>query len=254
MRPGARHSKPGPAAAAIPPDTRPAVRLPARILPPSYNPAMNEARPGFLETCVAQFDAALRSVAASGTAPAARASPATSTGDDLLSGSERDLAARLMRVNHAGEVAAQALYRGQALVARDAELRARLLAAAREEHDHLAWCDTRTRELGGHVSLLSPLWYAGAVAIGAAAGLAGDRASLGFLAETERQVTEHLDRHLQRLPAQDRRSREIVERMRAEEMNHRRDAIERGGLELPPPVRFGMKLAAKVMTTVAHFL
>lgn len=215
---------------------------------------MHDVPPGFIDRCIAELDAALRSVSAPPTATATGPPDPAGSGDAALSDAERDLAARLMRVNHAGEVAAQALYRGQALVARDDALRAQLLAAAGEEHDHLAWCDARTRELGGHVSRLSPLWYAGSAAIGAAAGLAGDRVSLGFLAETERQVTEHLDGHLRRLPAQDRRSREIVARMREDEMRHGRDAVERGGVGLPPPVRLGMRLAAGVMTTVAWFL
>jgi 3-demethoxyubiquinol 3-hydroxylase len=215
-------------------------------------PAVNKARLGLIDSCVAEFDAALRTLTSSG--PAARAAPVTDPGEENLTGRERHLAARLMRVNHAGEIAAQALYRGQALVARDATLRARLLAAAQEEHDHLLWCAARTRELGGAVSVVTPLWYAGSLAIGAAAGMAGDRISLGFLAETERQVTEHLEGHLRRLPALDHRSRDIVARMREEEMNHGRDAVARGAASLPAPVCFGMRLAAKLMTTVAHFL
>lgn len=208
---------------------------------------------GFLDALVVEIDAALRTVTGVDAAPA-RASPAGSRTDDALSAADRDRAARLMRVNHAGEIAAQALYRGQALVAREDALRADLLRAAQEEHDHLVWCAERTRELGQEVSRLTPLWYAGSLAIGVAAGLAGDRLSLGFLAETERQVMEHLDGHLERLPGPDGRSREIVARMRAEELDHRRQALAHGGVELPAPVRAGMRLAARFMTTTARFL
>jgi ubiquinone biosynthesis monooxygenase Coq7 len=157
-----------------------------------------------------------------------------------------------MRVNHAGEVAAQALYRGQALVARRPELRAQLLTAAAEEHAHLDWCGQRVRELGGRTSVLNPLWYAGSFAMGVVAGLAGDARSLGFIAETERQVAAHLDRHLERLPAGDARSRAIVQGMRADEARHGADAVAAGGVPLPRPVTTAMALAARVMTTLAH--
>lgn len=216
---------------------------------------MSERPPGLIDRCIAEFDAALRTVTAQEGARPARPTPGPATPEDaqLLSATERNRAARLMRVNHAGEIAAQALYRGQALVARDPALRRELLRAADEEHDHLVWCRERTAALGAGVSRLTPLWYAGALAIGAAAGLAGDRASLGFLAETERQVTEHLDGHRQRLPGQDAASRGIVERMRADELAHRHDALARGGVEPPAPVRAAMRLASRVMTTVAHY-
>ncbi len=157
-----------------------------------------------------------------------------------------------MRVNHAGEIAAQALYRGQALLARDPQLRNDLLQAADEEHDHLAWCDERARQLGGGTSKLAPLWYAGSFAIGMAAGVAGDKLSLGFLAETERQVTEHLDGHLARLPADDRVSREIIHQMRDEEIAHGEGAVARGGSTLPDPVRRAMRMVAGVMTSVSY--
>jgi ubiquinone biosynthesis monooxygenase Coq7 len=205
-----------------------------------------------IDRCIIEFDAALRTVA--GQTAASRASPASAAAESPLSAAERDLAARLMRVNHAGELAAQALYRGQGLVARDATLRAELMQAARDEHDHLAWCEARTRELGKDVSLLAPFWYLASLGIGACAGLAGDRASLGFLAETERQVAEHLDGHLRLLPGQDQRSRRIVAEMRTEEIGHREHALRRGAAPMPAPVRFGMRFAARVMTTVAHFL
>jgi ubiquinone biosynthesis monooxygenase Coq7 len=157
-----------------------------------------------------------------------------------------------MRVNHVGEVCAQALYQGQALTARDTHARQVLQQAAREEQDHLAWSYERIRELGGRPSLLNPLWYAGSFAMGAAAGALGDRWNLAFLAETERQVEAHLAGHLERLPADDRRTRVIVDAMRADEARHRDSALRLGAAELPAPVRGAMRLAAKFMTTVAY--
>jgi ubiquinone biosynthesis monooxygenase Coq7 len=165
---------------------------------------------------------------------------------------ERRLAASLMRVNHVGEVCAQALYQAQALTARSPELRAQMEAAAREEQDHLAWTEQRLRELDDRPSLLNPLWYAGAFAIGLAAGRAGDRWSLGFVVETERQVEQHLAGHLERLPAADRASRAIVERMKEEEAQHARAAEGAGAAHLPAPVRWAMRGAAKLMTSTAH--
>lgn len=165
---------------------------------------------------------------------------------------DRAHAAGLMRVNHAGEVAAQALYHGQALVARNEGVREHLLAAARDEQAHLQWCEQRLNELGHQPSVLRPLWYAGSMAIGAAAGLAGDRWSLGFVAETERQVAEHLAGHLDQLPAADRRSRAVVAAMRQDEIRHGNDAEHKGGEALPPPVRGLMRQAAKVMKLLAY--
>jgi ubiquinone biosynthesis monooxygenase Coq7 len=162
--------------------------------------------------------------------------------------------AALMRINHSGEVAAQALYQGQAFVSRAAATRDSLMEAAREETDHLAWCAERIRQLGGRTSVLNPLWYAGSFTIGALAGLAGDRISLGFVAETERQVVEHLDGHLQRLPAEDQRTRAIIQQMSADEQRHGHNATQAGGAELPGPVRALMKLTAKVMTRTAYWL
>ena len=167
---------------------------------------------------------------------------------------ERAHVAGLMRVNHVGEVCAQALYQGQALTARDAHARATLEQAAREEQDHLAWSADRIRELGGRPSLLNPLWYAGSLAIGALAGAAGDKWNLAFLAETERQVEEHLTGHLDKLPASDERTRAIVEAMRADEAKHRQTALRLGAAELPSPLRAAMRVAAKVMTTLAYRL
>ena len=163
-------------------------------------------------------------------------------------------AAALMRINHSGEVAAQALYQGQAFASRSDTTRASLMEAAREETDHLAWCAERIRQLGGRTSVLNPLWYAGSFTIGALAGLAGDRTSLGFVAETERQVVEHLDGHLQHLPAEDVRTRAIIQQMSVDEERHGRNALLAGGAELPRPVRALMKLTAKVMTRTAYWI
>jgi ubiquinone biosynthesis monooxygenase Coq7 len=159
-----------------------------------------------------------------------------------------------MRVNHAGEIAAQGLYHGQALTARSPATREALRHAAGEEGDHLAWCRDRLDELGSRPSFLNPLWYAGSVAIGAIAGLFGDRASLGFMAETERQVEGHLASHLDRLPPDDARSRAIVETMQADEVNHGRAALAAGGATLPEPVPRLMRLAARIMTSTAYWI
>ena len=227
-------------------------------------------RLGGLDRSILAFDRALRGVAQvdrepgprppagpdSGDAPGGRERerPAGGSPGDVLGEHERRRSARLMRVNHAGEVAAQALYRGQALAARDAVVRAAMDRAAREESDHLAWCRARLEELGAAPSRLDPLWYAGSLAIGAAAGLAGDRWSLGFVAETERQVVEHLGDHLARLPAGDGRSRALLERMRADERRHATRAQAAGGAPLPPIVRHAMRAASKVMTRSAYWI
>ncbi len=178
--------------------------------------------------------------------------PAARIAEGAMALDERRRAAGLMRVNHAGEVSAQALYQGQALVARDPEVRSHLLKAAAEERSHLQWCDARLRELGEQPSRLSPLWYAGSFAIGAAAGLVGDRASLGFVEETERQVVEHLDEHLAKLPRQDRRSRAIVSAMKQDEARHGDEAAAAGATALPPPVRALMKGVARIMKFGAY--
>jgi ubiquinone biosynthesis monooxygenase Coq7 len=157
-----------------------------------------------------------------------------------------------MRVNHVGEVCAQALYQAQALTARSPELRQQMLAAAREETDHLAWTQQRLKELNDRPSLLNPLWYAGSFAIGLVAGRLGDAASLGFVVETERQVEAHLASHLDRLPAADAASRAIVEQMKADEARHAEDALAAGATPMPEPVKWLMKASARVMTTVAH--
>jgi ubiquinone biosynthesis monooxygenase Coq7 len=203
-----------------------------------------------LDRAVSEFDRALRAVA--GVHRSERASPAAGVADAALSEQARAHAAALMRVNHVGEVCAQALYQGQALTARASVNRAALEEAAREEEDHLAWSAERLRELDGRLSLLNPLWYTGALAMGVAAGLLGDRWSLAFLAETERQVEQHLSGHLGSLPPEDVRSRAIVGQMREDEAKHRRSAQMLGAAEMPPPVKRAMRLAAKVMTTLAH--
>jgi ubiquinone biosynthesis monooxygenase Coq7 len=183
-----------------------------------------------------------------------RPSPAEQRPEGDLDDDARDLAGRLMRINHSGEVAAQALYQGQAMTARERGVRRALRRAAREEHDHLAWCAGRIQELGGKPSALNVLWYAGSYAIGALAGLAGDRHSLGFIAETERQVVEHLANHLDRLPAADARSRAVLERMQDDEARHGQDAELAGGASLPAPVRVLMRATARVMTGTAYWI
>jgi ubiquinone biosynthesis monooxygenase Coq7 len=203
-----------------------------------------------MDRLIAGFDRALRAVA--GVAESRRPSPAAGVPSDALSPQERDHSAALMRVNHVGEVCAQALYEGQALVARNEGIRQSLSQAAEEERDHLAWCASRIDELGGRASLLNPLWYLGSFAMGAGAGLLGDRWNLAFLAETERQVEEHLTGHLQDLPESDERSRKLVQVMRADEAKHRQTAIALGAAQLPQPVKVAMRLAARVMTTVSY--
>lgn len=183
-----------------------------------------------------------------------QAYPADAWPAQELDAQERAQAERLMRVDHAGEVAAQALYRGHALSARSAGVRAHMESAAQEENDHLAWCARRIEELGGRTSVLNPLWYAGSFAIGALAGRAGDKWSLGFVAETEHQVVKHLDDHLARLPRQDGRSRAILEQMRRDEANHATVAIEAGAAPLPNVVKRLMSAVSKVMTHTAYWM
>jgi ubiquinone biosynthesis monooxygenase Coq7 len=205
-----------------------------------------------IDSLILEFDRALRVLA--GAPRAARPSPATAVPESDMDRAARAHAAALMRVNHVGEVCAQALYQGQALTARDDTARSSLARAAREEEDHLAWSADRIRELGGRPSLLNPLWYAGSLAMGVAAGALGDKWNLAFLAETERQVEAHLAGHLESLPAADRRTRAVVEVMRADEAKHRDTALALGAAEFPEPVRHAMRLAAKLMTTVAYRL
>ena len=196
-------------------------------------------------------DSALRTLFAE--PRASRPTPLASRAELALTADEQRESAALMRVNHVGEVCAQALYTGQALACQNPTLRAQLSEASREETDHLAWTQQRLNELKGRPSLLNPLWYAGAFAIGYAAGkLGGDLVSLGFVVETERQVEAHLQSHMDSLPAADNASRAIVAQMKADEIAHAQMAMKAGAVELPGPVKTVMQLAAKVMTTVAH--
>lgn len=205
-----------------------------------------------IDRWIGAVDQALRAVL--GGNSAARPYPAEGIAETVEQPSDRRHAAALMRVNHSGEVAAQALYQGQAAVAGSSSTRTALLEAAREETDHLAWCTTRIHELGGRTSLLNPVWYAGSFAIGALAGLAGDRTSLGFVAETERQVVEHLEGHLHRLPQTDARTRAIVQQMSADEERHGHNALSAGGAALPALARVMMKATARIMTRTAYWL
>jgi ubiquinone biosynthesis monooxygenase Coq7 len=183
-----------------------------------------------------------------------RPNPADDWDEAELSSTEKTRSARLMRVNHCGEVAAQALYQGQALTARLDDVRDRMEQAAHEENDHLDWCEQRVEQLGGHLSYLNPLWYMGSFAIGATAGLLGDKWSLGFVAETEKQVIEHLEGHLKRMPENDKKSRAVLEQMKIDEAHHGATAKAAGGAELPRPVRDLMQLTSKVMTGTAYWL
>ncbi len=205
-----------------------------------------------LDELIVAFDRGLRTVFAP--AQSLRAVPGEALPEADMTEEQRRLSASLMRVNHAGEICAQALYQGQALTARDRSSRAALEQAAREETEHLAWTERRIEELGGRRSLLNPAWYAGSFAIGALAGLAGDRWNLGFLAETERQVVAHLDGHLRRLPEEDRKSRAIVESMRVDEARHATSAIGHGAANLPAPAKLVMRLTSKVMTVTSAVL
>ena len=203
---------------------------------------------------IIEFDRALRSIV--GATPMRRPIPTAhiESGESMdgLTDREKTHSAGLMRINHVGEVCAQALYQSQKLHAKSDELKAKLEQAAIEEEDHLAWCESRLEELGSRPSLLNPLWYAGSFFLGSAAGLAGDKISLGFVAETEKQVEHHLDGHLQELPSCDHQSRAIVAQMRADEIEHGEMAIREGGVELPAPIQSAMKIMAKVMTFTAY--
>lgn len=183
-----------------------------------------------------------------------RPNPSINMDEPELTEQERDETARLMRINHTGEVCAQALYQGQALTAKLPDVRASMDRAAREENDHLDWCENRLKELDNRKSLLNPLWYAGSFAIGAAAGLVGDKWSLGFVAETEHQVEAHLNEHLSRLPENDEKSRAILEQMKDDEIHHATVALEAGGAALPGPVKLAMKLTSKIMTKSVYYL
>jgi ubiquinone biosynthesis monooxygenase Coq7 len=213
---------------------------------------MNPIRLSFADRLLAVADHALRALTS--TPQAARPKPVSARPGTALDEAERRHAGALMRVNHVGEVCAQALYSAQALATRDPALRAHFQRAAEEETDHLAWTAERLAELGDRPSLLNPLWYAGAFGLGLLAGRLGDRLSLGFVVETERQVEAHLQSHLDRLPTNDHASRAIVAQMKQDEASHAAQALQAGAVELPLPAKALMKAAAKVMTTTAHYI
>jgi len=206
-----------------------------------------------LDRLLAGANNALRTIAAPA-GRSARKNPAADVAETDLSEKQKTHAAGLMRVNHAGEVAAQGLYQGHATFARDAQMERQMQQAANEEFDHLAWCEQRLAELNAGPSMLSPIWYGGAFAIGAASGVLGDKWSLGFIAETEKQVCAHLDSHLEHLPDEDSKSRAIVRQMRDEEQEHGDNAIAAGAADLPAPLQRLMQLTAKVMTKTAYRL
>ncbi|MEM7082860.1 MAG: 2-polyprenyl-3-methyl-6-methoxy-1,4-benzoquinone monooxygenase [Pseudomonadota bacterium] len=215
---------------------------------------MNSRRLTPLDTLIAGFDTTLRQIAGAGQS-SSRPTPAPEQDEAAtLTRSEAVLSGRLMRVNHAGEVAAQALYRGQAMATRDERVRDAMHEAAEEETDHLVWCKERLDELGAQPSVLNPFWYAGSFALGFLAGKAGDDWSLGFVGETERQVEQHIDSHLARLPQSDHRSRAILEVMKEDEARHGEKAMAAGGRQLPPLVQSVMTLTSKVMTKGAFWL
>ena len=205
-----------------------------------------------LDRLIVEFDKGLRMLF--GQAHSVRPHPDAQLPEATMDDAAKKHAAALMRVNHSGEICAQALYQGQALTARDPVVQQSLQQAAQEETEHLAWTARRVHELGGHLSVLNPFWYTGSLAIGAVAGLLGDRWNLGFLAETERQVGHHLQSHLDRLPPQDGKSRAIVAQMYTDEIGHAEMASSLGGAELPQPVQLAMKLNGKVMTSTAYWI
>jgi ubiquinone biosynthesis monooxygenase Coq7 len=203
-----------------------------------------------IETIIPEFDKALRAVFAA--APTRRPMPGADLPEAELSPDEKRHVVALMRINHCGEICAQALYQGQALCSRDAEVKRELALAAWEETEHLNWTARRIAELGGRKSLLNPFWYAGSLAIGLFAGKCGDSWSLGFLAETERQVEGHLESHLASLPAQDRKSLEVLEQMKADEIRHAETAVHHGARELPALAKVAMKLSSRLMTKLSY--
>lgn len=205
----------------------------------------------FLDRCLVQFDQALRSCVP-GSSNARRLSPAAATKESELNEIDKQHAAGLMRINHTGEVCAQALYQGQAATAKLEDVRQSMEEAAAEEVDHLAWCEERLQQLGSRASALNPLWYTLSYTVGAAAGLAGDKWSLGFVAETEDQVCEHLEEHLDQLPQNDSKSRAILKQMIADEKHHGESAREAGGAELPAPIKQAMTAMSEVMKKTTY--
>jgi len=223
-----------------------------RVISGAMNSHHGKQPHSIVDDWLSAADGALRTL--SGVTAATRPPPQAANSQPSLDAVEAKLSASLMRVNHVGEVCAQALYRAQFLATRNPELRASFREAAREETDHLAWTQQRLRELNARPSLLNPLWYAGAFGLGWVAGRLGDRVSLGFVVETESQVEQHLASHLDRLPAADGASRAIVQQMKEDEARHGAQAQNAGAAKLPLPVRWGMRIAAKVMTTTAHYI
>jgi len=217
------------------------------------NPAMSQRMFNPIDELIMGFDKAVSAIFTENRRPA-RTNPASDEEEQPLAQSEKRHSAGLMRVNHAGEVAAQALYSGQAFVAKDPGVRHSLQHAAAEESDHLHWCEERVMELNSHVSYLSPVWYTGSFAIGALAGLLGDRWNLGFVLETERQVVAHLDKHLEKLPENDHKSRQILEQMREDELTHATNALAAGASELPRPIKVTMEYCSRVMTSTAYWI
>lgn len=205
-----------------------------------------------IDKLITTFDTGLRTVLAS--AHAARQRPDTQIEEAVLDDNSKTHAAALMRINHVGEVCAQALYSGQALTSKNPRIVSALKHAANEETDHLAWCEARISDLGGRKSLLNPLWYAGSFTLGAAAGALGDQWNLGFLAETEKQVSEHLQNHLQQLSIDDIKTRTIVAQMQQDEAAHAQEARALGAADLSAPVKMGMKIASKIMTNTAYYI
>jgi len=205
-----------------------------------------------IDRLITSFDTGLRTVLAE--PHANRARPGADMKEATLSDEQKQQAIALMRVNHVGEVCAQALYSGQAFTSRNMQIVNSLKHAAVEETDHLAWCEDRIKELGGRKSLLNPFWYAGSFALGAVAGAVGDKWNLGFLAETEQQVSVHLSGHLEKLPTEDVRTRAIIEQMHVDETSHAKEAKQLGAADLPDAIKTGMKLASKIMTTTAYYV
>lgn len=203
---------------------------------------------------IIEFDRILASLCKDSQVPVTTVSPADQVPETIMDKTERRLSEGLMRVNHAGEVSAQALYQGQAMVSRDPVVRHTMQISALEETDHLAWCMQRLNELDGHTSFLNPLWFLGSFTIGTLAGIAGDKWSLGFVAETERQVVKHLQGHLQKLPERDLKSRAIVEQMMHDEARHGATAMDAGGVELPEIIKQGMRICSRIMTGTAYWL
>ena len=220
-------------------------------LPSSYYKTMRHYSP--FDRFLIQADTALKTLVGK-PALSERDYPANNIDDCELSDNERKHIAGLMRINHAGEISAQALYQGQSLTSRNPEIREKLQQAATEENDHLVWTENRVHELGDRTSLLKPIWYAGSFVLGAVAGAIGDKWNLGFLAETEKQVVKHLEEHLEEIPSTDKRSRAVLEQMKIDEEKHATTAIESGGAELPKPVKKAMTFMSKIMTKTAYYI